>query len=207
MGAIIVKVGAETKKIAIDLPPNYNTHRFNDAGTVRGCRLVRPGMFNATPVHTMVDGRVMALAGNVVVPDIDTTAMTNQPDTPFYNWSYLVVSARLSDNIARIYIKCPIAKILHLYCIVGNDNLPSVYEVDPSLYTTKTLTWNNQPLLGAIIGTAPLPPAFSTGWVLINTGTTGAICIKYLDETLYRGTGTFWSSNYTIDPTLRPYFT
>ena len=207
MGAIIVKVGTETKKVAIDIPPNYNPIRFNDAGTVRGCRLVRPRLFNATPVHTMVDGRVMALAGNVKVNDFDTW-IERILDQGYPTSAGLTILVNPLPETRRSYIKCPVNKKLNLYCYsepgTGAHKTIEVREVDPASFDILTLKWSNQPALGTKIYSYDL--SGKNLWDEFPTGSAGAICIKYEEEITPQYFRSWYSSNY-YNPIFRPSFT
>jgi len=114
-----------------------------------------------------------------------------------------------STRKQRIFVKCSPNKTLHLYCytLVGTQRTIEVKEVNPTAYDATTLTWNNQPVSGDTIHTF-----ISNGvgfWDEIPTGTTGAICIKYADESAPPASSIYviWYSSDYSNVILRPYLT
>lgn len=97
------------------------------------------------------------------------------------------------DYITRGFIKtpqCSSNKILHISCswAFRNPGIPwkelGVYQIDPDLWTASTITWNNQPAMGALLVSATPTDAWEGTWRTFNIGSAESVCIKFKDETV-----------------------
>lgn len=170
------------------------------------------GSANSTYLsRSKISGRMLYFKG--VGGDIDTYIHFSYPDFNFSDYDYLSVFQGVGEDPSnraktRTLIKCPKSKILHLYCAYGCVEGIELYihEIDGTLYATEEVTWNTRPALGDLIES--VSPAIGS-WITVNTGTKGAICIKYFNETLSESFYffyTFFSSQYE-NKDYRPYFT
>lgn len=160
-----------------------------------------------------ITGKVF-LAGSVVPILIEDTYVDDKhPDNNYATTSSMEVKSNLYfgvRQIERAYLKCSPNKTLHLYCIALRLDTPimEIREVNPDSYDVTTLTWNNQPALGNQVSTFTNVPGGQ--WLSIPTGTTGAICLKFLDEPtvpLVIANTDGWNSMEYFPATGRPYLT
>ena len=133
--------------------------------------------------------------------DIDTYIHQFYPDTNYSTeGSFEAESYRLWNK--RPIIACPNGVFVNIYCYRALSYDPTwkveVYEVNASLFSIRTVTWNTRPPLGNLIYTYS-PSHY--GWDKIPTGTTGAI------ELVSKGEIWDWYSSEHSDVALRPYFT
>ena len=140
----------------------------------------------------------------------DTHIYSDYPDWHVNEeWIQISVSSPWlgGDDVRRVLIKCSPNKILHLLPDVLYSGLfpVDVIEVNPDDFNMDTVTWNTRPALGDLIYTWT---SFNVpDWEEIPTGTTGAICLKFSDETGGENKDYEWYSTEEPDADKRPYIT
>lgn len=115
------------------------------------------------------------------------------PDTNYAHqeWLRMLVSnvsgaLRISRIYLKINIEGPYTLYLyanHIWDTTDEDRRFSIREMDPAAFEINTLTWNNRPGLGRLIGTFYLPPT-ADEWISFFIYHAKALCIKYYDESL-----------------------
>ena len=154
--------------------------------------------------RSKIDNRMLYFKG--VAEDIDTLVYASYPDSNYSKLISLTAYTLLAHSPygTRFLLVCPKNKILNLYCFNSYPDPVSIaiYEVDPSTFKIKTVTWNTQPELGNKIGDF----SFLEGnWVKINTGNSGAIEGR-IESMPPNYQVNIRSTNYD-DKDYRPYFT
>lgn len=158
-----------------------------DGRIIRCCNYPSIGA-SSESAQDKLTGRVFK-AGSIAAAGegtIKTWVESARPTLNFSSFGYFIVDWKApiwpSTGASRGYIKCPVNKILHAFCLSMTYGPCTIEarEVNAADYNTDTVNWNTQPALGSVLYT--WTQAVANIWVEIPTGTLGAICLKIVTE-------------------------